>query len=444
MYSQKVLGFSDVTASGNPTSIDDPIVSTTSPTLTPFRDSDFLLFEEADAFLGLEDDPYSPKINPFYYDPKGDILLLEAILNSEPLPPLPNHKQYMPSYKKELKACEAKTVKSSVDEPPEVDLKDLPPHLKYAFLEGENKLPVIIAKELGDEEKSALIKKCHFMVKEGIVLGHKISKSRIEADRAKVDVIAKLPHLTSVKGVRSCLGHASKTMTEAQIHYTTTEKETLAVVYAFEKFRPYLVLSKSIVYTDHAALKYLLSKQDAKPRIDPKFLKTLVFGVLVEDLVPILSESEDTSGSDSECNLPLFDDFSPNNVSEGKFVTFSKPLFDSNDDFISSDDESLSDEDVPEDNVKIYSNPFFEFNDEYISSDVNPLFDEVLENTENMDSYYSNLHEPALQVTPLFDVNEDECFDPGGDIDKIDAFLDIDTSTDLKDGYYDSEGDILY
>nr|GEY74496.1 hypothetical protein [Tanacetum cinerariifolium] len=158
LYSQEVLGFSDVTASDNPTPYDDPIVSTTSPTLTPFRDSDFLLFEEADAFLGLEDDPNSPKINPFYYDPEGDILLLEAILNSKPLPPFPNHEQYMPSFKKELKVCEAKTVKSCVDEPPEVELKDLPPHLEYAFLEGKNKLPIIIAKELGDEEKSALIK----------------------------------------------------------------------------------------------------------------------------------------------------------------------------------------------------------------------------------------------------------------------------------------------
>ncbi|GJW34206.1 reverse transcriptase domain-containing protein [Tanacetum coccineum] len=197
--------------------------------------------------------------------------------------------------------------------------------------------------------------KCHFMCKEGIVLGHKISKSRIEVDQAKVDVIAKLPYPTTVKGVRSFLGHAgfyrrfiqdfskisrpithllekdtpfvfsqdcinafetlkkklteapilvvpdwnlpfelmcdasdfaisavlgqcktkhfqlihyaSKTMTEAQIHYTTTEKEMLAVVYAFEKFRPYLVLSKSIVYTDHSALKYLMNKQDAKPRL---------------------------------------------------------------------------------------------------------------------------------------------------------------------------------
>nr|GFA59099.1 reverse transcriptase domain-containing protein [Tanacetum cinerariifolium] len=157
-YSQEVLGFSDTTASGNPTPHDDPILSTTSPTLTPFGDSDFLLFEEADAFLGLDDDPDSPKINPFYYDPEGDILLLKTIMNSEPVPPLPNHEQYLPSFKKELKVCEAKTVESSVDEPPEVELNDLPPHLEYAFLEGKNKLPVIIAKELGDEEKSALIK----------------------------------------------------------------------------------------------------------------------------------------------------------------------------------------------------------------------------------------------------------------------------------------------
>nr|GEW79487.1 reverse transcriptase domain-containing protein [Tanacetum cinerariifolium] len=176
----------------SPTPFDGPIISTTSPTLTPFRDSDFLLFEEADAFLGLEDDPDSPELDPSYYDIKGDILLLEAILNSDPsspLPnheqsvpsfkeelkawdillleailnsdpssPLPNHEQSVPSFKEELKACEAKTIKSSIDEPPEVELKDLPPHLEYAFLEGDNKLPVIITKELGEEEKSALIK----------------------------------------------------------------------------------------------------------------------------------------------------------------------------------------------------------------------------------------------------------------------------------------------
>ncbi|GJZ42914.1 reverse transcriptase domain-containing protein [Tanacetum coccineum] len=197
--------------------------------------------------------------------------------------------------------------------------------------------------------------KSHFMVKEGIVLGHKISKSGIEVDRAKIDVIAKLPHPTTVKGVRSFLGHAgfyrrfiqnfskiarpmthlleketpfyfskecieafntlkknlteapiliapdwnepfelmcdasdfalgavlgqrhekhfrpihyaSKTMNEAESRYTTTEKEMLAVVYAFEKFRSYLVMNKCTVYTDHSALKYLFAKKDSKARL---------------------------------------------------------------------------------------------------------------------------------------------------------------------------------
>ncbi|GKA43695.1 zinc knuckle CX2CX4HX4C containing protein [Tanacetum coccineum] len=138
------------------------------------------------------------------------------------------------------------------------------------------------------------------------------------------------------------------------------------------------------------------------------------------------------------------DDFSPINVYEEESVTFSNPLFDLNDDFTSSDDESLSDEDVPVDNVKIYSNPLFEFDDEYISSDVIPLFDEVLEDIESNDSYVSNLDEPALLVTPLSDANEDESFDPGGDIDEINAFLDMDISMDIEDGYYDLEGDIVY
>ncbi|GJT91261.1 hypothetical protein Tco_1080106 [Tanacetum coccineum] len=164
----------------------------------------------------------------------------------------------------------------------------------------------------------------------------------------------------------------------------------------------------------------------------------------VEDLIPIPSESEDTSESDSEYDSPSCNDFSPVNVSEEKSMTFSNPLFDSNDDFTSSDDESLSDEDIPKDNVKIYSNPLFEFDDEYISSDVNPLFDEVLEDIESKDSYVSNLDEPALLVTPLSDANEDECFDPGGDFDEIDAFLDVDISTDIENGYHDSEGDIIY
>ncbi|GJT77485.1 reverse transcriptase domain-containing protein [Tanacetum coccineum] len=174
----------------------------------------------------------------------------------------------------------------------------------------------------------------HFMVKEVIVLGHKISKKGIEVDKAKIDVIAKLPYPTTVKGVRSFLGHAGfyqrfikdfskisrpmthllekntpfifsneywdlpfelicdpsdfaigavlgqrhekhfrpihyaiKTMNEAESHYTTTEKAMLAVVYAFKKFRSYLILNKSVVYTNHSALKYLFAKKDSKARL---------------------------------------------------------------------------------------------------------------------------------------------------------------------------------
>ncbi|GJV20205.1 hypothetical protein Tco_1369225 [Tanacetum coccineum] len=119
----------------------------------------------------------------------------------------------------------------------------------------------------------------------------------------------------------------------------------------------------------------------------------------VEDLVPIPSEFEDTSDNDSECDLPFCDNY----------VTFSNPLFDANDDFTSSDDESLPEEDVQEENFKTYSNPLFEFYEEYISSDVNPLFNEVLEEIKSKDSYVSNLDELAL-----------------------------------LDGYHDSEGDVIY
>nr|GEX60249.1 reverse transcriptase domain-containing protein [Tanacetum cinerariifolium] len=124
---------------------------------------------------------------------------------------------YLPEVRKELKIYEAKSDKSSVDEPPEVELKDLPLHLEHNFLEGDDKFPVIIAKDLSVEEKTALITilKSHKRAIawklsdiKGIVLGHKISKEGIEVDKAKVDVIAKLPHPTTVKCIRSFLGHA--------------------------------------------------------------------------------------------------------------------------------------------------------------------------------------------------------------------------------------------
>ncbi|GJY02065.1 hypothetical protein Tco_0360217, partial [Tanacetum coccineum] len=153
----EVLGFSDVIASGNPTPYYDSIVSTSSLTLTPFGDSDFLL-EEVNAFLALEDDPTLPEVDHSYYDPEGDILLLEEFLNDDPSLPPSTQGNYLLEIRKELKVCEAKNDKSSIDEPLKVELKDLPPHLEYAFLEGDDKLPVIITKDLSVEEKAALIK----------------------------------------------------------------------------------------------------------------------------------------------------------------------------------------------------------------------------------------------------------------------------------------------
>nr|GEV70137.1 reverse transcriptase domain-containing protein [Tanacetum cinerariifolium] len=135
--------------SGNPTPSTKPIVSTSFPTLTSFGDSDFLL-EETDAFLAIDDERISLEIDDYYYDSEGDILLLEEFLNDDPSsPPLPPQ---------ELKVVKPKNKKSSIDEPPMVKLKKLPPHLEYAFVEGDDKLPVIIAKDLKDEEKTALIK----------------------------------------------------------------------------------------------------------------------------------------------------------------------------------------------------------------------------------------------------------------------------------------------
>ncbi|GKF85491.1 hypothetical protein Tco_0253318, partial [Tanacetum coccineum] len=145
-----------------------------------------------------------------------------------------------------------------------------------------------------------------------------------------------------------------------------------------------------------------------------KFIKSSV-----EELVPIPSESEDTIKSDSDCDLPSCNDISPINVYEEKAMSFSNPLFDSNDNFTSSDNESLSDEDVPEDNFKIYSNSLFEFDDEYISSDVNPLFDEVLEDIECKDSFDSNLDESTFLDTPLSDSNEDEFFTLRDDVELL-------------------------
>ncbi|GJU76133.1 reverse transcriptase domain-containing protein [Tanacetum coccineum] len=189
-----------------------------------------------------------------------------------------------------------KTVKSSIDEPCRVELRTLSTSFRmYAFLEWtKDKLPRHHnAKDLKDRARQALI------------------KSGIEVDRAKVEVIAKLPHPTTVKdwylALRThvdasdllqwwaVLGQQmnkafltnslmpARQLTKSQAHYTTTEKELLAVVYAFEKFRSYLVLSKSIVYTDHSAIKYLFAKKDAKARLIRWILLLQEFDIEIRD-----------------------------------------------------------------------------------------------------------------------------------------------------------------
>nr|GEZ19912.1 reverse transcriptase domain-containing protein [Tanacetum cinerariifolium] len=268
-YVQEVLGFSDNSKCGNPTPIFDPIIALSSPSLTPFEGGDFIL-EEIEAYL--------------------------TKLNVE----------------------EIKTVKSSIDEPPELKLKELLSHLENTFLEGTDKLPVIISKELKDEEKSALLEvlKSHkrviawkiFDIKDRfsgylqILIDPQDQEKTTFTSSYRTFAYRRIPFglcntpvtfqsdfaIGAVLGQRKTkhfqpIHYASKTMTKAQIHYTTTEKEMLAVVYAFKKFRAYLVLSKSIVYTDHSTLKYLLSKQDAKSRLLQWVLLLQEFNIIIRD-----------------------------------------------------------------------------------------------------------------------------------------------------------------
>nr|GEW46181.1 putative reverse transcriptase domain, ribonuclease H-like domain, aspartic peptidase domain protein [Tanacetum cinerariifolium] len=144
-YAQEILGFSNYSSGGNPTSTFEPILFDYSPSLTPFEGSDFII-EEIDAYL--KDELVSLEIDHADCDPEGDICLIEKLLNNDlfQLPPM------------DLKQGEVIKVKYSIEEPPELELKDLPSYLEYAYLEGADKLPVIIAKDLKVDEKEALLK----------------------------------------------------------------------------------------------------------------------------------------------------------------------------------------------------------------------------------------------------------------------------------------------
>ncbi|GJU93102.1 reverse transcriptase domain-containing protein [Tanacetum coccineum] len=324
IYSQEVLGFSDSVAYNNPSPYYNLIVSTSSPTLTPFDESDFLLFEEADAFIAIDDEPVSPVFNATYYDPEGDILILEALLNNDPLPH-PNQGDYSPGIQKDLKVVEPQ--KSSLEyatsyepkvELPEVELNESDLPLTKSFLEDayehallhqggltlkshnvikkkyknfltrDRKYPIsdspwvspvplcsknrevmtVVKNEENELVPTRLVTgwrvcidyqklneatcKDHFPLpfmdqmlerlagnefycfldgfsgyfqipidpkdqekttftcpyRTFTYRRHKISRKGIEVDKAEVDVISKLPHPTTIKGIRSFLGHA--------------------------------------------------------------------------------------------------------------------------------------------------------------------------------------------------------------------------------------------
>nr|GEU41723.1 reverse transcriptase domain-containing protein [Tanacetum cinerariifolium] len=145
-YAQEMLGFSNNSLGGNPTSTSKPIVFYSSPSFTPFEGSDFIS-EEIKAYL--KDELISPKIDHADCDPEGDICLIEKVLNDDLF--------QLPSM--DLKKREVVKAKSSIEEPSKSELKDLPSYLEYAYLEGANKLPVIIAKDLKVDEKKPSLSK---------------------------------------------------------------------------------------------------------------------------------------------------------------------------------------------------------------------------------------------------------------------------------------------
>nr|GEZ74101.1 reverse transcriptase domain-containing protein [Tanacetum cinerariifolium] len=390
-YTQEILGFSNNSLGGNPTSTFEPILSDSSPSLTLFEGSDFIL-EEIDAYV--KDESVSLKTDHADCDLEGDICLNKKLLNDDPF--------QLPLI--DLKQEEVVKAKSSIEEPKKVRVKKVtisfgiclfrraiawkitdingivPQFCTQKILMEEDYKPAVQSKrrvnlKIHEVIKKEVIKlldggmvylifdspwmdflvifksqsihptrkrplspvpmehllivecplafamllghfkdtmlqrcedtnlvlnldKCPFMVKEGIVLGHKISKNRLEVYCSRVDVIAKLPYPTTVKAFlfsKDCidaLETLKKKLTKAPILVVPDwnlplklmcDASDFAIVYAFEKFRPYLVLSKSIVYTDHSALKYLLSKQDAKPRLIWWVLFLQEFDIIVRD-----------------------------------------------------------------------------------------------------------------------------------------------------------------
>nr|GEU89802.1 reverse transcriptase domain-containing protein [Tanacetum cinerariifolium] len=247
-YSQEVLGFTDVVLDKVSMPYYEPIVSNSSQNLTPFYESDFLLMEEADAFIAIHDEPISSNIDATYYDPEGDILILTQDIkerNRSRQGKDRSHFEVTTSYNRNRDSQLSRTcvILSSIYQGFFEDIKTHDPPSRenspfifsneciQAFRTLKEKLTeaaILIALNW-DQPFELMCDASDYAI--GAVLWQRVEK-----------------HFWPIH-------YASKSMNQAETNYTTTEKEMLAVVYAFEKFRSYLIMNRSIVYTDHSALK---------------------------------------------------------------------------------------------------------------------------------------------------------------------------------------------
>nr|GEY82043.1 reverse transcriptase domain-containing protein [Tanacetum cinerariifolium] len=250
-YSHKVLRFADVVSTEVSTPYYKPVVSNFSQNLTPFNESDFLLMEVADAFIVIHDEPISPEFNATYYDLEGDILILEAVLNNDPEPPVKS--------KGLLSAIAWKLT----------DIRGIDPEFcsHKILLQEDYSQKVQSQRRVNLKIHEVIKKEVKKLLDAGLI--YPISDSpwpfELMCDTSDYVVGAILGQRVE-KHFRP-IHYTSKTMNQAEANYTTTEKEMLEVVYAFKKFRSYLIMNKSIVYTNHSALKYLFAKKDANARL---------------------------------------------------------------------------------------------------------------------------------------------------------------------------------
>nr|GEW44588.1 hypothetical protein [Tanacetum cinerariifolium] len=251
--------------SGSPTPSSDPVVASHSPSLNPFRDIDFIL-EEIDAFL-VSNDSTSPNIDDGTFDMEGDIRLIETLLNNEILNDLPPPLSM-------FVINETEKIKSSIDDPPDLELKDLTPHLEYVFLEGTSKLSVMIAKELKREEKEHLLKEkttftCPYKTFAYRRMSFDLCNVLGTFQRCMVAIFHDMIEKTMKVFMDDFLAFGDSFSSDFNVGAILGQRKD-------KYFRP-------IHYANHSALKYLFAKQDAKPRLLWWILLLQEFNIEIRD-----------------------------------------------------------------------------------------------------------------------------------------------------------------